>query len=101
MKTWTTRKWLACGWLLSTSLSLLMLLGVGLIAFPILGPATIDHARRLAPQPITPSMLSIVGVVLLLLVLVQALLLGVTAWFLHTSILAPLDAIGKASKRIE
>jgi len=37
----------------------------------------------------------------LLLVLVQALLLGVTAWFLHTSILAPLDAIGKASKRIE
>ena len=101
MKKLTTRKWLAFVWLLSTLLSLLMLMGVGMITIPILGPANIHHSGRLVSEPFTPELLSTAGVILLLLIIVQALLLGTTAWFLQKSILTPLDAIGKASKQIE
>jgi signal transduction histidine kinase len=108
MKKLTTRKWLALAWLLSTTLTLMMLVGVGIIAIPLrsvtlpmAGSANINHTVRIVQQPFTPELLSIAGVILLLLIVMQALLVGTTAWFLQRSILTPLDAIGKASKQIE
>ena len=100
MKTYTTRKWLALVWMLYT---LLMLVAVGLlliIAFPLtphMGRSTDTHH----PIPFTPGFLVMAMFILFLLLVAQALLVATTAWFLQRSILAPLDAIGKASKQIE
>ncbi|EFH83609.1 sensor histidine kinase [Ktedonobacter racemifer] len=100
MKKRTMRKWLALAWLLYT---MLMLTAVGLI-ISIALPLTPPMARSTAPtHPLTftPGLASMTVLILLLLIVVQALLVGTTAWFLQRSILTPLDAIGKASKQIE
>ena len=108
MKKLTTRKWLALVWLLYTTLTLMTLIGVGMIAIPLhfvtlhtAGSTNIPSPIRIVQGPFTPELLPIAGLVLLLLIVVQALLVGTTAWFLQRSILTPLDAIGKASKQIE
>lgn len=100
MKKRTMRKWLALVWLIYT---MLMLTAVGLIILIAL-PLTPHMARSTdTPHPMTftPGLASITVLILLLLVVVQALLVGTTAWFMQRSILTPLDAIGKASKQIE
>src|SRR5215469_823396 len=108
MKKLTTRKWLALVWLLYTTLALMTLIGIGMIAIPLhsatlhtAGQANIPSPVRIVQGPFTPELLPIAGLVILLLVVVQALLVGTTAWFLQRSILTPLDAIARASKQIE
>jgi signal transduction histidine kinase len=53
------------------------------------------------PLPFVPRLSLVAGLILVILLIMQALLVAMTARFLHRSILMPLDAIGKASRQIE
>ncbi|GHO45913.1 sensor histidine kinase [Ktedonospora formicarum] len=96
MKKRPTHRWLSIVWLLY---AVLMLIAVGLIiiTFMIAGVGNVEGQ----PLPFIPRLSLVAGLILVILLAMQALLVTTTARFLQQSILIPLDAIGKASRQIE
>ncbi|GHO77401.1 hypothetical protein KSD_51720 [Ktedonobacter sp. SOSP1-85] len=96
MKKYLMRRWFTKVWLLY---AVLMLIAVGIIiaTLVVAGVGNTDGQ----PLAFVPRLSLVAGLILVILLAMQALLVATTARFLQRSILMPLDAIGKASRQIE
>lgn len=96
MKKRPMRRWFTRVWLLY---AVLMFIAVGMIIITFVAVGSGHTGRQ--PLPLVPRLSLVAGLILVILLAMQALLVAMTARFLHRSILMPLDAIGKASRQIE